>query len=474
MLIINYLNHSWSVLKGDLSHIRLVKRHFSIAYKNAFHMRRANPNFDGKYKFVNSNNTIPNGLLSKLIAFLEHKNIEWNLNDVNNIRKRKMLPKNAFDFSLYDDNKVLKMEGKFKYQSESVIRALYYTRGIINLATNAGKTEVMAGIIKNLLLLDKDFIIFIIVPSLQLLEQTSKRLEKRLQRKVYVYHDRRRSIGNINITTVQTLHAERNTERKNFIKHNVNCFFIDEVHAVSSSKNWYSTLQYAFLNAKYRFGMTGTVKLDDRVKEYMLESVTGAVIHRVTNEELIRLGVSVKPTIHFLPIYISGLLDGMTFQQELKHVFRSREFYMPFLKFFNSKDDGGNMILVSYLNHGRILETYLPQAKFLSGKDKVVERNKVLKEWADGKYKTIIATQIFKFGLDTHSIKRMYLLSIGAKTSKTLQELGRALRKNEIGRVDIYFIKFLGSSYLIKHAIKQKYICEQEGFEIISHKQLLY
>lgn len=473
MITINYLNHSWSLIQGDLKHIRMIKKYFSISYKNAFHMQRANPNFDGKYKFVNKSNMIPNGLLSKLYAYVKAKNISFKIIDNKGLRKRKMLPDDKYSFELYDPDFTLKMEGRYAFQKKSVIRALYYTRGILNLATNAGKTEIMAGIIKNLLIIYPDIIIFVIVPSLQLLEQTSQRLSVRLQRKIFVYHGKKRKINNINITTVQTLYAEKNKQRKNILKNDVNCFFIDEAHAVSSSKNWYGTLMSIFANAKYRFGMTGTVKVDERVKEYMIESSTGTIIHKVTNDELINLGVSVKPTIYFLPIYISGIHDGMTYQQELKHIFKSKDFYIPFIKFFNSKDSGGNMILVSFLNHGRILETYLPNSKFLSGKDKVSDRNKVLKEWADGKYKTIIATQIFKFGLDTHHIKRMYLLSIGAKTSKTLQEMGRALRKNKIGRVDIYFIKFLGSEYLIKHANKQKKLCQKENFVTIENRQLI-
>lgn len=468
MVVIHYLSHSWCLLKSDFDTIRMLKVNFRTKYNNAYYMleaikeKYANSTFDGYKYFIEDDNKIPTGLLPRLIAFLESKKIQWKIIDQFSIRKRKFPEK--LDFQLKDPKK----DGQitlYPHQQEAVISALNYTRGILAHATNAGKTEEIASIIKNLMIMNPDIIIFIIVPSIQLFENTGARLAKELGFELNNYYEKNRSIMNVNITTIQTLHYEnKNTIKSYFSK--VDCFFIDEYHIVGSSKNWSKIIMNVFENAKYRFGLTGTVKVDDSVKEYTLECITGSIISKITNNDLIKAGISVRPIVHFLKMKIDNAPTGLKYHTEIKYTFENTCFWMKFLNYFYSISTGGNFILISNIAHGELFNKYIKNSVFLSGKDKVEKRNKILKDWAEGKYGTLIATQIFRYGLDTNGIQKLFIFSIGSKTSKVLQEIGRGLRKNKTGKVDIYFMDFTNLRYFNQFAQEQEYIVKKEGFEI--------
>jgi superfamily II DNA or RNA helicase len=464
-----YYNHSVSLIKTDFNTLRLIKNHFRVKYNNAFYMiqavkeKNANSNFDGCAEFVSKTNFIPNGLLGRLFLFLNEKKISFAIKDIYNIRKRKM-PDN-FDFTLKDPSKAGYITLR-EYQQKAVIDAFYYTRGILNLATNAGKTEVMASIIKNMQKYYPNSIILVIVPSLQLLDNTRDRLEKELECKLTIYHDKKRVVGKITITTIQTLYSSnKNNIKADFEK--VTCFFIDEYHVIGGSTLWYGVMKEVFRNTLYRFGMTGTTKVDDQVKEIMIESLAGSIISKVTNKDLIELGHSVRPTVHFLRMNMPSIPSHrLTYQEEITYTFGYKGFYIHFLMYYYKINTGGNLFLVSNIEHGKMLNHYIKNSYFLSGKDKVEVRNQKLKEWSSGKYTSLIATQIFRYGLDTHAIQKLFIFSIGSKTSKVLQEIGRGLRKNDINKVDIYFMDFKNLHYMNQFAQEQERVVKKEGFEI--------
>lgn len=468
MVEILYVNHSWSMLKStNFQLLRKIKYHFSIEYKNAFYMMRNNPNFSGKMHFITDKNTFPSGLLSKVVTFLIEEKIEFKINDYKQLRKR-ILPK-QFDFDYKLKHAKLGEITLYDYQQEGVKRALYYGRGITNVATNGGKTEILISIIKNLLKAQPDFVILLVVPNIQLLKDTGDRVQYGLNMACNIYHNKNRSLKQVNITTIQTLHSENKKVKKEHWK-NIDCVLIDELHAVSGSKGWYGLIQNMFVNAKMRIGMTGTTKVDDAVREMQFEALVGPIIHKITNAQLIDRGQSSKPTVHIWRIHISTINSKLSYPDEVKHVFGSSEFLREFVTGFKTRDnknEGGNLILVSNIDHGKILEKYLPDAIFLSGKHKVSTRNQTLKAWGNGKYKTIIATKIFQFGLDTKHIKRLYILYLSKKTSTVLQQIGRGLRKNELGKVDIYFLKFTGTNHLEMFANTQARLCRKEGFEVL-------
>lgn len=93
-----------------------------------------------------------------------------------------------------------------EHQQNSVESALKHNVGIIHAATNAGKTEISAGIIKTLLpYLESNERIVYIVPSKEIFFGAIERFEKRLGISVGYWGDGKKKLDKINVVLVDSL-----------------------------------------------------------------------------------------------------------------------------------------------------------------------------------------------------------------------------------------------------------------------------
>lgn len=149
--------------------------YFSDAYKMG--------KWDGKIRFFNrKKRTFPTGLL-----YLVAKELK----DVEVVDNREVL-----DIDLPEQIHLLepKAEGGFitlrDYQYEAVKVALEKTRGIINVATNGGKTEIAAGIIQQILTkMPEDRTILFFTHNKEIFHQSAARLSKRLDMEIGLVGD---------------------------------------------------------------------------------------------------------------------------------------------------------------------------------------------------------------------------------------------------------------------------------------------
>jgi superfamily II DNA or RNA helicase len=244
------------------------------------------------------------------------------------------------------------------YQYDSVVKGLEATRGIVNIATNGGKTEVACGIMQTILpaLKEGERIVFL-THSKEIFIQSHKRIQERLGIKVGKIGDGKWEDAQIVVAMIPTItknikkpktlpnikkykdmkeeleslkigaeagssvfaveYKAKKAEVKAYekeqwakIKDNVArtkgfldsvvAFVVDEAHH-SSADTWYKVLM-ALENAYYRFGLTGTIsdKADDRIDTLKLHSCTGDILTKVSNKFLIEEGHSAKPTINML------------------------------------------------------------------------------------------------------------------------------------------------------------------------------
>lgn len=140
---------------------------FSPSFKNG--------HWDGKIRFLDKrNNTFPTGLLQKVLEVTE--------GDVEIVDNRKPLSvKVSSEIDLYEPEAEGGIITLRDYQYEAVVNAVKQKRGIVNVATNGGKTEIASGIIKQLLpSLKKGQRILFVTHSKEIASQSAKRIEKRL------------------------------------------------------------------------------------------------------------------------------------------------------------------------------------------------------------------------------------------------------------------------------------------------------
>lgn len=135
--------------------------------------------WDGKVRFLNKRNyTFPSGLLNVVKEVIpESVEIVYNIT--------------PFDIEVPEEINLLEPNAEKgyitlrDYQRNAVEEALKKTRGIINVATNGGKTEIAAGIIQLLYSkLKKGQTILFVTHNKEIFHQSAKRLEKRLDMEI--------------------------------------------------------------------------------------------------------------------------------------------------------------------------------------------------------------------------------------------------------------------------------------------------
>ena len=101
--------------------------------------------------------------------------------------------------------------------------------------------------------------------------------------------------------------------------------------------------------------------------------------------------------------------------------------------------------------------------KFVYGKHSQEEREKVIKWFNEGKG-ILIASGIFDEGVDIPEINTLIVASAGKSDVKTIQRIGRGLRKkSENIHLTAYDFED-GGEFLYEHSLKRIKIYKREGY----------
>jgi superfamily II DNA or RNA helicase len=163
--------------------------YFNPSYRNGF--------WDGKIHFFDKrSNTFPTGLLETVLKVLESP---VNIEDMRKLREVTV----EDEIQLHDDGGMITLRD---YQYDAVKAAIDKRRGIVNVATNGGKTEIASGIIKQLLphLRGSETILFV-THSKEIFYQSAARIEKRLKIKVGKVGDGEWNVKPVTLVMIPTV-----------------------------------------------------------------------------------------------------------------------------------------------------------------------------------------------------------------------------------------------------------------------------
>lgn len=369
------------------------------------------------------------------------------------------------------------------YQLAAIQKGIEAGRGIFEVATGLGKTEIAAGIIKALGLRT-----LFMVHTQDLLYQTAKRLSERLGKQIGIIGDGEFSIEpGIVVATVQSLTSRmfQRTKDGNYILHKklgqgmkqlINSFkvmFQDETHH-SSSISFYRIGMFMH-GAYYRFGLSGTPLRRNDINNMKVMALTGDVIYTMLAEEGIEKG-------HLSDIEVRIIENTEdVFGDEWRQLYRDG---IVLSKHRNSliTEIVGDMyrlhrrqlILVRHIEHGKILQRMLANhyhipAVFLSGKDPAWKREQVkgkfnIQDMKDGGF-VLIASPIFDEGVDIPEIDVLIHAPAGKSETKLIQRTGRGLRKKKSGnKLIVYDFDDKNTRFLNKHSEKRIATYKNEGF----------
>ncbi len=422
--------------------------------------------------------TFPKGLLSRVEEYLEEEGVQYDLID----HRKNVLSDSDIDLSVVHADMLegVSMSGMYSFQLPIVKTALKMQSGILWLATNSGKSEVAAAVIKAM----PDLNVLFVVPKKVLLKQTVKRLAERLgtiEQEIGVIGGGQFKPKSITVAIINSLKPRKVTSKtsaavraktkslKAFLKA-VDCVFLDEGHRARSNL-WYKFVQ-GLRSAQFRYVLSGTPFGSGNA--LMVEAATGPVIARVTNKQLIDLGVSAEPWVTM--VEIQGSVKGSNWHEVytdgmVNNQWRNTVIAKKAAAF--SREGKSVLILVAQLIHGDTLcrmvrAEGISCVSFVYGDtpDNVIEEEKERFEEHAGS--VLIASPIFDEGIDIPDMRGLIIADGGKSPRAVLQKIGRGIRKKKTGANVIEVIDFadLGHKWLSDHSLERIAIFEGEGFDV--------
>lgn len=402
--------------------------------------------WDGYISLMSSHLSFPSGLVPHVAFELQERGVDVIVNVTYKLHDVQVMPNCLNGVTLRD------------YQVNAANALLKATRGIAKMATNAGKTEVIAAIV--IALFGRAVVI---VHRKELLHQTTERLQDRIGAKVNKIGDGHMELLHdsmdvqVTVCMIQTL---ANLPNYSPFKHN-EILIIDECHHGSSAQ-MLKVLHN--IPGGWRFGFSGTPLKHDKLSDMQLMGITGEVVVDVNNAFLIGEGYSATPEVVLHTVYDE---DGwnIPYQDAVQmYVVDNHERNVVIASVANTSK-GVVLLLVDRIEHGKILQSMMPSSTFVTGAEDSHTRLQVLERMRSGKQGIYIATTIFDEGVDVPAVDVVILAAGGKSQVKLLQRIGRGMRKKG-GENIVTIHDFIDDTnkHLLDHSEARVKTYEREGF----------
>jgi superfamily II DNA or RNA helicase len=255
----------------------------------------------------------------------------------------------------------------------------------------------------------------------------------------------------------------------------VDLLIVDECHKIKASNKISKIVSKIATHNKY--GFTGTLP-ENNLDRWSIIGKFGPVIYEKSSYEL-RLedylaNVNVKVLnleYNTLPRYLSD----NAYVEELDFIYES-DFRNLFLAKLCGKLDNNTLILVNHIKHGELLKVYLDtitskQVYFIRGEVEVEERDKIKKIMEkDSNVVCVAISAIFSTGINIKNLHNIIFASGGKSFIRTVQSIGRGLRKHSSKNKLIIFDICDRLRYGIRHCEKRKEIYIKEKIKYTESK----
>jgi len=447
--------------------------------------------WDGRFRLYRKSygQFFDTGLLSLVVKTLTEHGIEFVKVDE---RKRPLpnLPNLKFTpFENYETR---------DYQQFTIDRAYTRTRGVLKVATGAGKTLIIAELIAKIK--TSPFMFYVLTKDL--MEQAYDVLASTLNEPIGRIGAGKWDIQKLNVCTIQTAVRAVNLHNKKFkisdyqfdeediwdkkqlegedkldnlkqLLRATRGIYTDEVHH-SACKTVQDVLG-ASPNAFWRYGGSATPFREDGA-EIMIQALFGKKIVDINASYLIDKGYLIEPYIFFEPIhhdcdlhsYQSIYSECVTKNDDFNH-------HVADTANFLVEHNMSTLVLVQHIHHGEFLQKCIPGSVLLTGKLSTKKRLLAIQDLRDKKCMCIVATCLADEGLDVPTLDAVLLAGGGSSSTRVHQRIGRTLRKDRSVSAprDRSIVVYYNHNvkYLKKHANKALRIVKEEPrFNVIKSK----
>ena len=367
----------------------------------------------------------------------------------------------------------------FDYQREAVERVIFKGRGIVQIPTGGGKTEVAVALARAL---PTEWLFLVHRTSLG--EQAAARFEMRnaehgvdLGPAGVIGEGKWTEGPRFTAATFQTIAAavKNRDPRALSLLGRVGGLVVDECHVLPAS-SFYDVASAC--DAYFRVGLSGTpLDRSDRKSIYAIAAL-GPVVHKMKTELLIERGVLAKAKIRMLTV--SQAPNAVTWAGVYSEaIVRSEKRNRKILQ-IAKRAAKPSLLFVKDVKHGHKLAQMLTcngvPADFVYGKHSTDYRKARVNALKRGALDVLVCSVIFQEGVDVPELRSVINASGSKSVIATLQRLGRGMRLDrapdgtvrEGGDVfEMWDLFDVGNGWLERHAKARRQAYVQEGHETI-------
>lgn len=413
------------------------------------------------------------------------------------------------------------------HQFEGVKACVQGERGWLWHATNAGKTAQIASVCLHMLRNGQGPWI-VMVPNTGLLHATAKDIRDLIggEFSVAKIGDGKRGRGDIVVATTQSLvggvsayverRNDRSARRNNPVSgkpkrsrpmrfnreiarvlESARGVFIDEGHHAAAD-TWKMILD-AMPNARFRFGVTGTMRTKQRIRDVTLQGFVGPLLHRVRNRELMDSGWSAEVMVYAVKdvgIFRESFAvpkkmrtfrgptgkwerrwvpDGrVRYKKEIEAQVHDRRFNKAIAVMASSFSRGGlkPMIQVVSLKQLATLKELCTERGLnpvlVFGDVPGAKRTELVRRFTHDPNAVLIGSTVMDEGFNAPAIGVLFITSQGKSEVKLLQRTGRGVRRKKDGLNLVALVDMMPvlGEFLPKHADERLGTYKDEGFEV--------
>ena len=434
---------------------QVFKRRYAIGYRPQTRLYAITP--QGRFE---------TRLIFSILEFLQNQDIQFNIELTDKFKDVIFIPE------LKENLTKLNLELR-DYQEESVRLALKNKSGVIILPTSAGKTLVIATLVKSIQ--DQhDFKALILVPDIQLVAQTYSDFidygipESEITK--WTGSTEPDKNAKIVISNAQILLSEK--QDLSLLK-DIKLLVIDEVHKLKYGNKINKVVEQ--IPALFRYGFTGTLP-DYKIDQWNIFGKIGRVIYfkesidlrdqnYISQVHVAALKLTYKNTPQFTTPSMHNPTAG--YEEEITWLQTNPYRNAIIIKLVN-KSDKNTLIMVDRIAHGeellRILqESTNKQVHFVHGAVEIEEREMIRKLMEEHDNVACIAiSKIFSTGINIKNLHNIIFAAIGKARIKIIQSIGRSLRKHTSKKFATIFDIWDNLRYGNKHMVERLALYDRE------------
>ena len=391
---------------------------------------RNKPFIDIYFRALNRKNMVMgSGFLTYLLAYFESQNWDYEFEDLR-----------EYETEQFDENKIKSIDWDNtllvkprQYQIDATKIALMERQGLVKAPTGAGKSYMMALLIK-----------ILNSPTLILFDKVSLVHQTRNEFIRFGFDAKECGViqGNNNLPKKYTFATIQSKDKLLDFLELFKVIVIDEAHGIRAISYQEILTQFKYAN-RYGFSATPLSMENSADKAKIIYHMGRIIYDEKTTNELINSGVLAKAHIYFIKCdrgdeqTIVWENSGRDYHNLYKQEIVENEYRNALIaKICSKKKTKKIVVLYEIIEHGdelmKMLKKLLPDREIflLSGKDDVKTRMKAIDNFEKGENSIIVASRIFDQGVDIKSVDVVINTGAGKGFIKAVQRLGRGLRKS--------------------------------------------